>query len=302
MSGPRRSKWPLWIVAGLFVAFALGPLVGPGPYPTDVTARYEPPSWEHPLGTDHLGRDVLSRVLTAGTLNVSLALACALIALTTGSLLGAVCGYIGGVLDRLLMRLLDVWQSVPSILLGLLVVSLFGKSIVALLCVISLSFVPMYARMVRAEVLPQRHAVLVEAARLAGVAEWRILLVYLLPQHLTAAIAYLPIQAAYAVGMTAGLGFIGLGVKPPTPEWGAMISEGTSDLFFMGMWWTTLPAGLLLGVTSLLLFRGGDWLAARLHAGRPERPAPRRGATGPDGGPGAGPGQGADDEPARLPA
>lgn len=263
----RRSRWsrlPIGLVLVLIVAFVLGPRVGSGPYTTNVTARYAPPSQVHLLGTDHLGRDVLSRVLTAGTLDFGIAITSAAVALTVGALIGAISGYVGGAWDRLLMRLLDVWQSIPGIMLGLLIVMVFGKGLIPLMAVISLSFVPTYARMVRSEILPQRRSTLVEAARLSMVPEWRILLVYLLPTHLTAAIAYLPIQAAFAIGMTAGFGFIGLGIKPPTPEWGAMISEGMSDLIFLGVWWTTLPAGFLLGLTTLLLFHGGDWLSGRL--------------------------------------
>lgn len=249
-------------------AFLLGPLAGEGPYATDVIARYEPPSRMHLLGTDHLGRDVLARVLTAGTLDLGIALSAAAVAFVVGTLLGAVSGYVGGRLDRLLMRLFDVWQSIPGILLGLLVIMVFGKGLWVLMGVVGLSFVPVYARMVRAEVLPQRDSVLVEAARGSGVSETKILLLYLLPRRLHAAVAYLPVQAAAAMGMTAGFGFIGLGVAPPAPEWGAMIAEGMSDLVFLGLWWTTLPAGLLLGLTSLLLFAFGDALAVWLDVER----------------------------------
>lgn len=262
-----RKVWrflPVVIVLLLYTAFWSGSFIGDGPYATDITARYEPPSRAHPLGTDHLGRDVLARVLTAGTLDVTIGLVSAVAAFITGSLLGSVSGYLGGAWDRFFMRLFDVWQSIPGILLGLLIMMVFGKGLIPLMGVISLSFVPMYARMVRAEILPERQSVLVEAARGSDVAEWKILLTYLLPRHVTAAVAYLPIQAAAAIGMIAGFGFIGIGVTPPTPEWGAMISDGLSDLVFLGIWWTTLPAGFLLGVTSLLLFMGGDLLAARL--------------------------------------
>lgn len=263
----RHAVRPLWVPIGLVVllllAFASGPFIGSGPYATDLTARYAPPSPTHLLGADHLGRDVLARVLTAGMLDVGIAVVSTIIALTLGVALGATSGYIGGVWDRVMMRGFDVWQSIPGLLFGLFVITVFGKGLVPLMAVISLSFVPMYARMIRSEILPQRRSPLVEAARLSGVPEWRILIVYLLPRHVTAAVAYLPIQAAFAMGMTAGLGFIGLGVTPSTPEWGAMISEGMSDLIFLGTWWTTLPAGLLLGMTSLILFQGGNWLSAR---------------------------------------
>lgn len=274
-SEARANRRPLAVfgkpvILGLLLlgAFLLGSFVGDGPYTTDVTARYEAPSRTHWLGTDHLGRDVLARVLTAGTLDLGIALCAAAAAFIVGSLLGAVSGYVGGTTDRLLMRLFDVWQSIPGILLGLLVIMVFGKSLWVLMGVVGMSFVPVYARMVRAEVLPERSSPLIEAARGSGVAEARILFVYLLPRRLTSAVAYLPIQAAAAMGMTAGFGFIGLGVTPPTPEWGAMIAEGMSDLVFLGLWWTTLPAGLLLGLTSLLLFTFGDALSVSLDVER----------------------------------
>lgn len=263
----RRTKMPLALVAIAIIfacAWGAGPLFGADPYTTDVTARYAPPSREHLLGTDHLGRDVLARVLAAGVFDLGIGFSSAIVSFTFGTLLGAVSGYVGGRWDRFFMRVFDVWQSIPGILLGLLVLTLVGRGLGPLMAVVSIAYIPIYARMVRAEMLPERRSTLVQAAALSGVPGWRILLVYLLPRHLTAALAYLPVQAGFAIAMTAGFGFIGLGIKPPAPEWGAMISDGLSDLIFLNIWWTTLPAGVLLALTGLLLFQSGDWLLQRV--------------------------------------
>src|SRR5690625_1497120 len=130
--------WPVLLVLLLVGAFLSGPLISTGPYSTNIIAQHQAPSKEHWLGTDHLGRDVLSRVLTAGTLDVGIALASAVTALTIGALLGAVSGYVGGVWDTIVMRLFDVWQSIPGLLFGLLIITVFSKGLTPLIVVISL--------------------------------------------------------------------------------------------------------------------------------------------------------------------
>jgi peptide/nickel transport system permease protein len=251
----------MWVLIILLVAsFGLNPLLGRDPNRTDTGAAYAGPSLTHPFGTDSNGRDVFARVIDAIKLDVGIAIGSGIIAFLIGTLLGAVAGYKGGFWDTFIMRLFDIWQSIPGLLLGLLVLNVVGKGIAPLVGVIALINIPVYGRMTRAELATQRNAVVVDSARLSDVAEWRILLVYLLPQGLSSALAYFPVQAGFAVSVAAGFGFIGLGVSPPTAEWGAMISAGISDLLFLNVWWTTLFPGAFLAMTILLLYRMGDEL------------------------------------------
>ncbi|HHT26372.1 MAG TPA: ABC transporter permease [Firmicutes bacterium] len=250
--------WLLFIL--LCASFVLNPLLGRDPNRTDTSEVYTPPSLAHPFGTDSSGRDVFARVIAAVKLDMGIAVGSGILAFLVGTLLGAVAGYIGSLPDTIVMRLFDVWQSIPGLLLGLLVLSVAGKGIAPLVGVIALINIPVYGRMTRAELAVQRNAAVVDSARLSGVPEWRILLVYLLPQGFSSALAYFPVQAGFAISVAAGFGFIGLGVSPPTAEWGAMIAAGISDLLFLNVWWTTLFPGAFLALTILLLYRMGDWL------------------------------------------
>lgn len=140
----RRTKMPLALVAIAIIfacAWGAGPLFGADPYTTDVTARYAPPSREHLLGTDHLGRDVLARVLAAGVFDLGIGFSSAIVSFTFGTLLGAVSGYVGGRWDRFFMRVFDVWQSMPGILLGLLVLTLVGRGLGPLMAVVSIAYI-----------------------------------------------------------------------------------------------------------------------------------------------------------------
>lgn len=263
VANERRPAFPptlLFLAAMVFLSLALNPLLGKDPNQTNILAQYQAPSLEHPFGTDKAGRDVFARVIDAVKLDVGIALGSAAASVLVGCVLGAAAGYLGGWWERGLMRLFDVWQAVPGLLLGLLVLSVVGRGVLPLIGVIALINIPVYARMTRAEIQPLRDSQMVEAARLSLVPGWRVLLVYLLPRGIASSLAYLPVQAGFAVSVAAGFGFIGLGTRPPAAEWGAMIAEGVSDLMFMDVWWTVCFPGAFLSITVLLLYRVGEWM------------------------------------------
>lgn len=264
-TAPPKVPYALILLGALlFASFTLNPLLGKEPNRTQIERAYQPPSREHFFGTDQSGRDVFARVIDATKLDLGIAAGSSAAAFLIGTAIGALSGYLGGRADQWIMRLFDIWQAIPGLLLGLLVLAILGEGLLPLIGVIAAINIPVYGRLARAELLPERRSVQVEAARLSHVPEWRILLVYLLPKGLTSCLAYLPVQAGFSIAIASGFGFIGLGIQAPTPEWGTMIAEGLGDLLFLHTWWTTFFPGLFLAMTIVLLYRTGDWLMGRL--------------------------------------
>jgi len=223
------------------------------------------------LGTDGNGMDVLSRVIHGTRYAFGIAVPAGLIMVLIGVPLGVIAGYKGGIVDEVLLRVLDVLRAFPSIILALAVVAATGSSLVNVVLVIGFLDSPIFARVVRAEVLALRDATFVRAAIAVGNPPWRVMLVHILPNAILGATAQLPIRMAWAVRISATLAFIGVGVQAPAPEWGAMIRQG-AEYVISGEWWVaTFPGlgliGLVLGFNLL-----GDGLTDLLD--------PRRKATG----------------------
>jgi peptide/nickel transport system permease protein len=234
----------------LLVAF-LGPWIAPDdPTAINFDVQLSPPTWANPFGADNVGRDILSRVLVATRLDLALALGAVSAALVIGSLLGMVAGYAGGWVDEGLMRLLDVIQSFPAFILALGVVAALGQGLLNILLVVALINIPAYARLMRTQMVALRERQFVAAARLAGNSHPRIVLRHLLPNTLAPLLAIASLNVGWAILTTAGLSFLGIGVQPPTPEWGQMIASGMTDLG-TGVWWTSLFPGAALFVFVL---------------------------------------------------
>jgi peptide/nickel transport system permease protein len=234
----------------LLVAF-LGPWIAPyNPTAINFDVQLSPPTWANPFGADNVGRDILSRVVVATRLDLALALGAVSAALVIGSLLGMVAGYAGGWVDEGLMRLLDVIQSFPAFILALGVVAALGQGLLNILLVVALINIPAYARLMRTQMVALRERPFVAAARLAGNSHPRIVLRHLLPNTLAPLLAIASLNVGWAILTTAGLSFLGIGVQPPTPEWGQMIASGMTDLG-TGVWWTSLFPGLALFVFVL---------------------------------------------------
>jgi peptide/nickel transport system permease protein len=227
----RTAMIGIGIVSSFVLAAALAPLLAPhDPNAVDVLRKFAPPSAEFPLGTDHLGRDVLSRLLYGARLSIGTAVAATLGISLLGLLLGMLAGYLGGLVDTVISRVVDVLLAFPSFLLALAVTGVLGPGLRNLmLAVVAVSWAG-YARIVRGSVLAEREKAYVEAARATGVSGWRILWRHLLRNIVGPVVVLTTLDmGAILLGISA-LSFLGLGVKPPTAEWGAMLSEGRNYL------------------------------------------------------------------------
>jgi peptide/nickel transport system permease protein len=236
-------------VALLAVGWALTPSVFAGGDPlTGVPAqKFQGPSAEHWFGTDNLGRDLYTRMVHGAGLSLTATLAAVGIALVAGSLLGLLSGAIGGVIDTVVMRSVDVLLSVPALLLSLALVTALGFGTGNVAIAVGVSLVANFARVMRSEVLRVRQAVYVEAAYAAGVRWYAVLARHVLPNACQPVLALAAVEFGMAVLAVSALSFLGYGAKPPTPEWGTLISEGRN--YLATAWWmTTLPGFVIIAV------------------------------------------------------
>lgn len=227
------------------------------PFGTDdfnLTQRLSAPSWEHPFGTDKYGRDMLSRVMAGSQQVISIALTSAVLALVLGSVIGLVAGYFGGWTDEIAMRAMDILMSFPGLLLAILVMGMLGPGSFNTIVVIGVVFSPRVARVCRGAVLEVATKEFIEAARARGAALPHMLFIEVLPNILGPLGVEFTVRFAYAIFLSASLGFLGLGVQPPTPDWGLMVNEGR-ELITVGPWVVFFPAiaiaTLVIGVNLL---------------------------------------------------
>lgn len=220
--------------------------------------RLQPPSGKHWLGTDEFGRDIFARLIHGARVSLKVGIIAVGISIVLGGILGALAGFYGGKIDNIIMRVMDVFLAVPSILLAIAIVSALGPSILNLMVAISISSVPSYARIVRASVLSIRDQEFVEAARAIGANNARIIFRHIIPNSLAPVIVQGTLGVASAILSTAGLSFIGLGIQPPAPEWGSMLSGGRQYLRYA--WWVTTFPGVAIMITILSLNLLGDGL------------------------------------------
>lgn len=245
----------LILFAGLF-----GPLVAPyDPFASDASKALQPPSWEHWFGTDNLGRDVFSRVLVATRLDLAISVAAVALSFVVGSALGAAAGYWGGWVDRLFSRLLDTVMAFPLFVLAMGIVAALGNSVENIVYATAIINTPFYARVVRAEVNIRRAAGFALAAKLSGNSDLRVLAVHIFPNALPPMMVQISLNMGWAILNAAGLSFIGLGVQPPTPEWGIMVAEG-ANYIVSGEWWLALFPGLALMLAVFTFNLLGDGL------------------------------------------
>ena len=220
--------------------------------------RLQGPSAAHWLGTDEFGRDIFARLVHGTRVSLQVGIVAVGISIVIGGILGAVAGYYGGKLDNTIMRIMDIFLAVPSILLAIAIVSALGPSIINLMLAISISSVPSYARIVRASVLSIRDQEFIEAAKAIGASNTRIIFRHIIPNSLAPVIVQATLGVASAILSTAGLSFIGLGIQPPAPEWGSMLSGGRQYLRYA--WWVTTFPGVAIMITILSLKLLGDGL------------------------------------------
>ncbi len=250
----------LLIVLTVALLGLLAPLIAPyGATEGNPDATLQPPSWDHPFGTDAIGFDIFSRVLHAARLDLGIALGAVGIALLAGCLLGAVAGFFGRFTDEVIMRGCDMLSAFPSFILALGVVAALGATIPNLIFAIALVNVPVYARLLRARMLSVREAQYVRAATAIGCSRRRLMFAHVLPNSMAPIFVQSTLQAGYAILEAAGLSFIGLGVRVPTAEWGVMVNMGLQYVI-SGEWWISFFPGMAIAVTVMGFNLIGDGL------------------------------------------
>jgi len=255
----RLAMLGLAIVMALVLVAVLAPWIAP--YPPDVgllTDRLQPPSAAHWLGTDDQGRDILSRLMHGARITLLVVVLVAVLAAPVGLLVGTVSGYAGGWLDALLMRITDIFLAFPRLILALAFVAALGPGIENAVIAIAITSWPPYARIARAETLTVRQADYIQAVRLLGAGPLRIVLGHIVPLCSSSTIVRVTLDMAGIILTAAGLGFLGLGAQPPTPEWGAMIATGRA--YVLDQWWVAAAPGAAIFIVSLGFNLLGDGL------------------------------------------
>ena len=226
-------------------------------YEQDLTNRFVRPSLAHPLGTDNFGRDILSRIIFASRISLGVGLASASIAALVGWSMGSLAGYNSGVIDNSIMRVMDILLAIPAILLAIAIASALGTGLFNTVMAISISAIPGFARIARASVLGVKEQEFVEAARAIGAKNYRVLLRHILPNCMAPLIVQFTLTVASSILNAAALSFVGLGVQPPTPEWGAMLSAGRHHIRDHWHLVTFPGVAIMVSIFSLNLFGDG---------------------------------------------
>jgi len=237
-----------FLIIGALVGIALvAPLIAPAdPTRTNLEIRFDPPTRAHPFGTDQLGRDILSRVIYGTRVSLRIAILAAVIATTIGAPLGIISGYFRGRVDDFLMRLTDMFMAFPRLILAMAIAAALRPSLENVIIAISIAAWPAYARLARSVTLALREETFVEAARALGAGSPRILTRHVLPGVLSPMVIQISLDMGGIILTAAGLGFIGVGAQPPTPEWGVMIAEGRN--YITQQWWVSTFPGIAIAL------------------------------------------------------
>jgi peptide/nickel transport system permease protein len=254
------------ILLVVFVAL-LAPLIAPyGPQETDYNARLRSPSREHPLGTDNLGKDLLSRIIYGARIDLQVGVICLLLPFLIGTVLGCLTGYYGGRVDTVVMRIVDIVQAFPFLILIIAIVAVLGPGLRNMYVAVALVAWVTYARLLRGEVLVAKHREYVEAARAMGAGDGRVIGRHILPNAISSALVYAMADVILYIVLAASLSYLGLGARPPSPEWGALITDGRT--FLATAWWISAFPGLAIVFTGIGFSLLGDGLADALRPSR----------------------------------
>ncbi len=249
----------LLIVLGLLLVALLAPLLAThSPIAQNLGLRLQPPSGGHWLGTDEFGRDIYSRTIYGTRLTLAVVVLVAIMVGPVGLLVGTVAAYMGGWVDTVLMRVTDIFLAFPRLILALAFVAALGPGIENAIIAIAITLWPPYARLARAETLTIRNSDFIAAARMQGASTTRIILGHVAPLCMSSLIVRLTLDMAGIILTAAGLGFLGLGAQPPTPEWGAMIASGRA--YLLDQWWVATMPGIAIFIVSLGFNLLGDGL------------------------------------------
>tara|TARA_B100001750_G_scaffold126756_1_gene100565 strand:+ start:1006 stop:1908 length:903 start_codon:yes stop_codon:yes gene_type:complete len=245
----RTALLGIVIIMAFSIAAIFAPLIVSDPLKMDFDALMQPPSLSHPIGTDSMGRDNLSRVVYGGRVSLQVGILAMFIATTAGVTIGLSAGYFGKLTDSILMRIVDAILAFPGLLLAILMVAILGPSLRNAMLAISIGFIPSFARITRANTLSLKEKEFVDSARAIGAGPWRIMLKTILPNTLSPIIVQISLGMSYAILIEASLSFLGLGIQPPTPSWGYMLSTGRE--FITMAWWLTTFPGLAIFLVVL---------------------------------------------------
>jgi peptide/nickel transport system permease protein len=236
------------------------------PIQIDASSILSPPSSQHILGTDHLGRDIFSRLLFGGQLSLQIGIISVGIALSTGLILGLIAGYYGKVLDGVILRVMDVLLAFPGILFALSIIAILGPGLQNVMIAVGIADIPLFTRVVRASILATKYNLYVDAARVAGCRDLRIMTSHILPNALASVIVVATLEIATAILIGGSLSFLGLGVQPPTAEWGNMVAEGRE--YLRDNWWVSAFPGVTIMVAVLAITVLGDGMRDALDPKR----------------------------------
>lgn len=268
LRGDITTLLGLVIVVLLVLDAVLWPVVAPyDPYATSPGHTSEPPSLSHPFGTDQWGHDIFSRVLAGAGIDLGIAIGAVLFASTIGLVIGAWAGYMGGALDQLIMRSMDVFQAFPDFVLAMGIAAALGPDLQNVIIAIGMINIPVYARLVRSKILALKTSPFAVAAVSVGNSPVRVLWIHLVPNTIGPVLVQATLQSGWAILSAAGLSFIGLGVRLPMPEWGLMISTGVQRIV-VGEWWIAFFPGLAIGIAVIAFNLLGDGLADLLDPRR----------------------------------
>ena len=267
---PRRARPPLTLLAGgalllVLLACALVP-EWIAPYPPaafNFRALTQPPSWAHPFGTDNFGRDVLSRTIWAARVDLQIALFATLFPAVFGTFVGALLGYAGGWADAVFRRLMDIFVTIPFLVLVIAIVAVLGPGLLNMYIAVSAVNWIIYARLMRAEVMSQARRDYAAAGRVMGFSPGRIVFGHLLPNALAPVLVYWMTDGALAILLGSSLGYLGLGAQPPTAEWGVLIADGKN--FMQTAWWMSIFPGLAIILAGTGFSLLGDGMATLLR-------------------------------------
>lgn len=260
---------PMLAIAILLAMAIAAPWLAPYP-PTEQSLidRLKPPFWiaggdlANPLGTDHYGRDVLSRVIYGARVSLSVALVAIIVAGAIGTIVGIIAGYFGGFVEIVLMRIVDAFLAVPAVLVAIVLGATLGPSFENVVAVIGLLYWPRYARQVRGETLSIKRSDYVMLARVAGCSDLRILATHIFPNLVPSLLVLASLQVGAAIILEATLSFLGVGIPPPQPAWGVLVEDGRGML--ATAWWVSLFPGIAIAITVLAFNLTGDWIRDRL--------------------------------------
>ena len=255
------------MIACIVAVAVFAPSIAPhGPQDTDYSARLIPPSREHLFGTDNLGRDIFSRVLYGASIDLQVGIISVLPPFLIGTLLGCLAGYYGGRIDNVVMRAADVIQAFPFLILIIAIVAVLGIGLTSVYIAVALVAWVSYARLIRGEILVAKNQEYVDAARSLGGSDGRVIARHLLPNVITSALVFATTDVVLYIVLVTSLSYLGLAARPPSPEWGAMITEGRT--FMASAWWISLFPGLAVVVTGIAFSVFGDGLADALRVRR----------------------------------